>query len=74
LAKARASVTTAVIAIETDPAVAAPDSESWWDVPVAEVVMRDATREALARYESERKVQRDFLTATSIPLTESDST
>ena len=74
LAKARSSLTTTVIEIKTAPRVAAPDSESWWDVPVAEVVSRDATREALARYESSRKVQRDFLAATSMPSTESDST
>ena len=52
--------------------VAAPDSASWWDVPVAEVGARDSTRDALARYESERKVQRDFLTATTMP-THADS-
>ena len=30
---ARATSTTTVIHIETDPMVAAPDSASWWDVP-----------------------------------------
>jgi 3D-(3,5/4)-trihydroxycyclohexane-1,2-dione acylhydrolase (decyclizing) len=67
LVQARSATTTTVIRIETDPNVAAPDSASWWDVPVAQVVSRDSTREALAHYESERKVQRDYLTATTFP-------
>jgi 3D-(3,5/4)-trihydroxycyclohexane-1,2-dione acylhydrolase (decyclizing) len=73
LVHARSNPTTTVIRIETDPMVAAPDSGSWWDVPVAEVVSRDSTREALARYESERKVQRDYLTATTLPSPTADS-
>ncbi len=68
LSQARSHTTTTVIRIETDPSVAAPDSESWWDVPVAEVASRDSTREALSRYESERKVQRDYLGATTLDL------
>ena len=31
---AKASDRTTVIHVETDPLIAAPDSESWWDVPV----------------------------------------
>ena len=60
LKQARASTATTVIHIETDPMVAAPDSASWWDVPVAEVASREATVEALQRYESERTVQREY--------------
>ena len=37
LVKARASERTTVVHVETDPLVPAPDGESWWDVPVAEV-------------------------------------
>lgn len=73
LVQARASKKTTVIRIETDSLVAAPDSESWWDVPVAEVVTRDTTREALARYESERKVQREYLSATTLGSLDTDS-
>ncbi|HEY5093430.1 MAG TPA: 3D-(3,5/4)-trihydroxycyclohexane-1,2-dione acylhydrolase (decyclizing) [Acidimicrobiales bacterium] len=73
LAHARSNTTTTVIRIETDPTVAAPDSDSWWDVPVAEVASRDSTREALARYEAERKVQRDYLTATTMLSHDADS-
>jgi 3D-(3,5/4)-trihydroxycyclohexane-1,2-dione acylhydrolase (decyclizing) len=72
LVQARSATTTTVIRIETDPNVAAPDSASWWDVPVAQVVSRDSTREALAHYESERKVQRDYLTATTFPSHDAD--
>jgi 3D-(3,5/4)-trihydroxycyclohexane-1,2-dione acylhydrolase (decyclizing) len=62
---ARANVETTVIHIETDPLVAAPDSASWWDVPVAEVASRDATRDALKRYESEHTRQREYLRPTT---------
>jgi 3D-(3,5/4)-trihydroxycyclohexane-1,2-dione acylhydrolase (decyclizing) len=73
LAQARSNTTTTVIQIDTDPTVPAPDSGSWWDVPVAEVVSRDSTREALARYETQRKVQRDYLTTTTFPSHDADS-
>ncbi len=74
LATARSSSMTTVIEIETDPMVPAPDSASWWDVPVAEVATRESTRDALARYESERKLQRDFLAATTMPTRDANST
>ena len=41
-----------LIAVRTDPAVPAPDSESWWDVPVAEVSELDSAVAARASYES----------------------
>jgi 3D-(3,5/4)-trihydroxycyclohexane-1,2-dione acylhydrolase (decyclizing) len=62
---ARTNVETTVIHIETDPMVAAPDSESWWDVPVAEVATLDATRGALTRYEAERTIQRGYFRPTT---------
>jgi 3D-(3,5/4)-trihydroxycyclohexane-1,2-dione acylhydrolase (decyclizing) len=62
---ARANVETTVVHIETDPMVATPDSASWWDVPVAEVATRDATIDALKRYESERVVQREYFRPTT---------
>jgi 3D-(3,5/4)-trihydroxycyclohexane-1,2-dione acylhydrolase (decyclizing) len=62
---ARANTETTVVHIETDPMVAAPDSASWWDVPVAEVATRDSTRSALARYESERTIQREYFRPTT---------
>lgn len=62
---ARSNVATTVIHIETDPLLSAPDSESWWDVPVAEVATRSATLDALQRYESERTIQREYFRPTT---------
>jgi 3D-(3,5/4)-trihydroxycyclohexane-1,2-dione acylhydrolase (decyclizing) len=47
--------------VETDPLVPAPGSDSWWDVPVAEVSRLDSTREARKTYESNKANQRFFL-------------
>ncbi|MGP8009713.1 MAG: 3D-(3,5/4)-trihydroxycyclohexane-1,2-dione acylhydrolase (decyclizing) [Acidimicrobiales bacterium] len=66
LKQARANTTTTVIRIETDPLVAAPDSESWWDVPVAEVSSRPSTKAALATYEADLRQQRAYLRPTSL--------
>ena len=33
---AKANEHTTVIHVETDPLIYAPDSQSWWDVPVSE--------------------------------------
>jgi 3D-(3,5/4)-trihydroxycyclohexane-1,2-dione acylhydrolase (decyclizing) len=51
LATAHAAEGTTVIHVETDPSVPSPDSEAWWDVPVAEVSALDSAREARAGYE-----------------------
>ncbi len=58
---AKASETTTVIHVETDPLVAAPDSESWWDVPVSATSTLESTRGAYATYEKWKKIQRPFL-------------
>ena len=50
-----------VITIETDPLAAAPDSDSWWDVPVAEVSELASVRQARAAYESAQSRQRRYL-------------
>ena len=47
-----------VITIETDPLATAPDSQSWWDVPVAEVSELEPVRQARAAYESAKSRQR----------------
>jgi 3D-(3,5/4)-trihydroxycyclohexane-1,2-dione acylhydrolase (decyclizing) len=52
-----------VVQVETDPLVPAPSSESWWDVPVAEVSELEATRQARKSYEAGRAKQRQFLEA-----------
>jgi 3D-(3,5/4)-trihydroxycyclohexane-1,2-dione acylhydrolase (decyclizing) len=50
-----------VITIETDPLATAPDSDSWWDVPVAEVSELASVRQARAAYESAQSRQRRYL-------------
>jgi 3D-(3,5/4)-trihydroxycyclohexane-1,2-dione acylhydrolase (decyclizing) len=61
LAKARASDRTTVVHIETDPMVPAPDSASWWDVPVAEVSALETTQAARATYDTAKRSQRTYL-------------
>jgi 3D-(3,5/4)-trihydroxycyclohexane-1,2-dione acylhydrolase (decyclizing) len=53
-----------VIHVTTDPLVYAPDSESWWDVPVSQVAELDSTREAYQRYLGHRSGQRQYLAPT----------
>jgi len=73
LAQARKNANTTVVHIETDPSVGAPDSRSWWDVPVAEVSNRATTQAALATYQADQKVQRGYLRPTTLPDGGSDS-
>jgi 3D-(3,5/4)-trihydroxycyclohexane-1,2-dione acylhydrolase (decyclizing) len=54
-----------VISIETDPLVAAPDSNSWWDVPVAEVSELDTVNTAREQYTRGRALQRRYLSGGS---------
>jgi 3D-(3,5/4)-trihydroxycyclohexane-1,2-dione acylhydrolase (decyclizing) len=49
-----------LVHIETDPMVAAPASEAWWDVPVAEVSELEPTRRARKDYEAAKLRQRTF--------------
>jgi 3D-(3,5/4)-trihydroxycyclohexane-1,2-dione acylhydrolase (decyclizing) len=50
-----------LVEVETDPLVPAPDSESWWDVPVAEVAHLETTMEARKTYEAGKENQRHYL-------------
>ena len=50
-----------VIHIETDPLVAAPDSDAWWDVPISEVAELDTVTEARRRYDAAKRAQRPYL-------------
>jgi 3D-(3,5/4)-trihydroxycyclohexane-1,2-dione acylhydrolase (decyclizing) len=50
-----------LVHVETDPMVPAPGSESWWDVPVAEVAQLESTRAARETYEQHKAHQRLFL-------------
>ncbi|MEC9325849.1 MAG: 3D-(3,5/4)-trihydroxycyclohexane-1,2-dione acylhydrolase (decyclizing) [Actinomycetota bacterium] len=58
---AKAAETTTVIYVETDPLVYAPDSHSWWDVPVSETSTLDSTQQAYQRYAAWKKVQRPLI-------------
>ena len=58
---AKASETTTVIHINSDPLVYAPDGGGWWDVPVAEISTLDSTRRARAAYEGDRTRQKPLL-------------
>ncbi|MBV8928272.1 MAG: 3D-(3,5/4)-trihydroxycyclohexane-1,2-dione acylhydrolase (decyclizing) [Mycobacteriaceae bacterium] len=58
---AKASDHTTVIHVETDPLICAPDSGSWWDVPVSEVSELDSTRTARHTYEQHKAAQCAYL-------------
>jgi 3D-(3,5/4)-trihydroxycyclohexane-1,2-dione acylhydrolase (decyclizing) len=49
------------IHVETDPMLFTPDSDAWWDVPVAQVSGLESARDARVAYESARKSQRRYL-------------
>ena len=59
---AKASERSTVIHVETDPLVDAPESESWWDVPVSETSTLESTQSARASYDEHKATQRLFLT------------
>jgi 3D-(3,5/4)-trihydroxycyclohexane-1,2-dione acylhydrolase (decyclizing) len=61
LAGAKAADRTTVVHVEVDPLPGAPDSDAWWDVPVAEVSTLDSTRQARADYEKAKQNQRGYL-------------
>lgn len=61
LTEARAGDQTTVIEVRTDPTVAAPGSDAWWDVPVAEVSELESTRRAYQAYQQGRQAQRHHL-------------
>ncbi|OJF14639.1 3D-(3,5/4)-trihydroxycyclohexane-1,2-dione acylhydrolase (decyclizing) [Couchioplanes caeruleus] len=61
LKRAREADRLTVVHIETDPLSPVPSSESWWDVPVAEVSTLDSTRTARAAYETAKRGQRPYL-------------
>ena len=61
LVKARDSARTTVVHAETDTSVAAPDSEAWWDVPVAEVSTLEATQRARTAYTEGKAAQRPLM-------------
>ena len=60
VAKAADRIT--VIYVETDPRIYAPDSHSWWDVPVSQESRLASTQEAYQRYAEWKRVQRPLIT------------
>jgi 3D-(3,5/4)-trihydroxycyclohexane-1,2-dione acylhydrolase (decyclizing) len=70
--EARGSLRTTVIHVETDPAVPAPDSPAWWDVPVAEVSALDSTRTARTAYDEHKRAQRLLITPIRHELEDKD--
>jgi 3D-(3,5/4)-trihydroxycyclohexane-1,2-dione acylhydrolase (decyclizing) len=61
LKQARDADRLTVVHIETDPLSPVPSSESWWDVPVAEVSTLDSTRTARTDYDAAKRGQRLYL-------------
>lgn len=66
LKTAKAAEHTTVIHVETDPEIPAPDSNSWWDVPVAETSTLDSTRVARAVYDGWKQIQRPLIRPTEV--------
>ncbi len=61
LKRARAADRLTVVHVETDPRSPVPSSESWWDVPVAEVSALPSTTAARTAYELAKRDQRTHL-------------
>src|ERR1700759_3194511 len=61
LGKAKAAARTTVVYIETDPLAPVPSSESWWDVPVAEIAALPSTQRAREDYQQNKQRQRNYL-------------
>ncbi|TFD73912.1 3D-(3,5/4)-trihydroxycyclohexane-1,2-dione acylhydrolase (decyclizing) [Cryobacterium gelidum] len=61
VATAKASATATLIHINSDPLLFSPDTEGWWDVPVAEVSALDSTKQARADYVARQQNQRSYL-------------
>jgi 3D-(3,5/4)-trihydroxycyclohexane-1,2-dione acylhydrolase (decyclizing) len=62
---AKAADSSVVIYVETDPLIGAPDSESWWDVPVSEVSTLESSQTARKTYEEHKATQRPLITPTT---------
>jgi len=58
---AKAADHSIVIYVETDPLIGAPDSESWWDVPVSATSTLESTQQARETYDEYKATQKLFL-------------
>ncbi|MHB8333539.1 MAG: 3D-(3,5/4)-trihydroxycyclohexane-1,2-dione acylhydrolase (decyclizing) [Acidimicrobiales bacterium] len=61
LERAKSVAGPVMVHVMTDPLVPAPSSESWWDVPVAQVAELDITRVARTNYEVHKADQRPLI-------------
>ncbi|GAA4542997.1 3D-(3,5/4)-trihydroxycyclohexane-1,2-dione acylhydrolase (decyclizing) [Pseudonocardia xishanensis] len=61
IAEAKAAPDSTVIYVETDPLIGAPDSASWWDVPVSAVSELESTQRARKTYDEHKATQKSFL-------------
>lgn len=61
LQEAKRATGPVLVHVETDPLIPAPSSESWWDVPVAEVAQLKTTQAARKVYDTHKKSQRNYL-------------
>ena len=61
LERAKAVSGPVMVHVHADPLVPAPSSESWWDVPVAEVAELDITKSARLNYETHKADQRPLI-------------
>jgi len=58
LETARSTDRTTVIVVETDTSIGTPDSDSWWDVPPAEVSTMEPVKQARRAFEEARPRER----------------
>jgi 3D-(3,5/4)-trihydroxycyclohexane-1,2-dione acylhydrolase (decyclizing) len=58
---AKAAEESVVIYVETDPLIGAPDSASWWDVPVSEISSLESTQSARRAYDEHKATQKQYL-------------
>jgi 3D-(3,5/4)-trihydroxycyclohexane-1,2-dione acylhydrolase (decyclizing) len=65
IADAKKATDSTVIYVETDPLIGAPDSESWWDVPVSAVSELESTQSARKVYDEHKATQKSFLRPSS---------
>jgi 3D-(3,5/4)-trihydroxycyclohexane-1,2-dione acylhydrolase (decyclizing) len=61
MAQAKASTSSTLIHINSDPLIYSPSGEGWWDVPVAEVSTLESTQKSRQVYEGLRAAQRPLL-------------
>lgn len=61
IAEAKRTAGPTVICVHSDPTITAPESDGWWDVPVAQVSASEQVRAARAEYENGRQRQRRYL-------------